>query len=52
MEGEDFVNNIIEVAQYLIDRFVFNQQRIMRRQLRDISNPFLMPERYFVRYYR
>ncbi|OXU21848.1 hypothetical protein TSAR_009630, partial [Trichomalopsis sarcophagae] len=52
MEGDDFVNNIIEEEQDLINRFVYHQQRIMRRRLRDISNPFLMSERYFVRYYR
>ncbi|XP_032457240.1 putative nuclease HARBI1 [Nasonia vitripennis] len=52
MDEDNFVDIIINDARQLINRFVFNQMNLLKRQLRDVSNPFIMPINIFMRYYR
>ncbi|OXU25025.1 hypothetical protein TSAR_005276 [Trichomalopsis sarcophagae] len=47
--NDDFVRNIINEAQELINRFIFRRSTILKKYLRDTSNPFLMPADIFMR---
>ena len=51
-DGNLFDENIRNEIQRLYNKIVFQYMKVLRRRLRDMSNPFMMPMQYFMRDYR